>query len=1063
VKITVVFVFSIAVTFLPATAQSLESRQPGLDLVGYELAQSRTREIAGAMSAGAAQSCCSLTASQSTGVGDLSSQHAAAPGRADLRIAQLEGRPPDPARQPGLLVVVFARERTGGQTGYEQVTVETEEWPLSDRTYSLSATCVSTLGAGKKAYALLTNPPENIGEFQNGDKLVVTAPRCAEMAEGAVSRRRVVIKRAGASPTTLAKPLPQYVIVGDVLSEEPADPSLPAAMAARDCEFCPRMVNIPGGSFLMGSDLEATEKPIHEVTVAPFMISQFPITVAEWKQCVLAKSCSDEPVRQDGSDASPVHNVSWEDAERYVEWITQTTQQSYRLPSEAEWEYAARAGTSTPYWWGDRLADGMANCQDCGQPYAADRPLEAGSLVPNPFGLFGVAGGVNEWVADCWHQSYEESPADGTSWDSSQCQQRVLRGGSWKDDPNRLRTASRDHFDPSARDLTHGFRIARASARVVAEAPTSGVAVESPVDTPSAPLGSEGPSVPGVIEPPTGRVAVESPVEKPSPPVSAEAPSPPGVIEPPPARVTVEAPSAPVGGERSPAPSVVEPPERVAVESPVEKPSAPTAGEVPPPPGVVEPREASSAPVGGERWPVPSVVEAPTGRVAVESPVEKPSAPTAGEAPSPPGVIEPPPARVTLEAPSEPVGGESPVPSVVEAPIGRVAVESPVEKPSATAGNEARSPQAEPPPARVSVKPPVETPSASAPAEPPKSPAATGPEPSQTAALTPGIAPQLQPSGPVPTKPVFGKQPAPTKQSGQAEARYTTGLVIGNPQHTDFTVACEIASVLGIGQETGPHGEVALRVMPMVSTGGIQNIIDVLTLPGADMAIVPAVMLNRVMDTKELGDVKKKLVYIAPLFLEEFHVLALAGIRDLHELAGKTVNLGEQGSATEVLGREVLSRLGIKINEVNVDLNAAVNGMRKGQITATLVVSGKPVNSLAAFTRAEGFHLLAIPYLARLHRDYLPSTLIHEDYPNLIAAGDSIDTISVSSILVAYNWPRGSERFRLLEYFVHTLFSRLPEFQTGAHHPKWQEVNLAATMPGWRRFGPAESAHAQHP
>jgi TRAP-type uncharacterized transport system substrate-binding protein len=310
---------------------------------------------------------------------------------------------------------------------------------------------------------------------------------------------------------------------------------------------------------------------------------------------------------------------------------------------------------------------------------------------------------------------------------------------------------------------------------------------------------------------------------------------------------------------------------------------------------------------------------------------------------------------------------------------------------------------------------------------------------------------------------VFGKQPAPTKQSGQAEARYTTGLVIGNPQHTDFTVACEIASVLGLGQETGPHGEVALRVMPMVSTGGIQNIIDVLTLPGADMAIVPAVMLNRVMDSKELGDVRKKLVYIAPLFVEEFHVLASTGIRDLHELAGKTVNLGEQGSATEVLGREVLSRLGIKVHEVNVDLNAAVDGMRKGQITATLVVSGKPVNSLAAFTRAEGFHLLAIPYPARLHRDYLPSTLIHEDYPNLIAAGDSIDTISVSSVLVAYNWPRGSERFRLLEYFVHTLFSRLPEFQTGAHHPKWQEVNLAATVPGWRRFGPAESGHAQHP
>jgi hypothetical protein len=212
------------------------------------------------------------------------------------------------------------------------------------------------------------------------------------------------------------------------------------------------------------------------------------------------------------------------------------------------------------------------------------------------------------------------------------------------------------------------------------------------------------------------------------------------------------------------------------------------------------------------------------------------------------------------------------------------------------------------------------------------------------------------------------------------------------------------------------------------------------------------VLLNRMRDSGKFGDVQNKLVYIAPLFLEELHVLAVADIHNIRDLDGKTVNLGQKGTAGAVLGHEILDRLDVKVTELNVDLDAALDGMRNGQISATLLVSGKPVRSLMTYTQAEGLHFIAIPYPPVLQEDYLPSALKHEDYPNLISAGDSIDTISVSSVLMAYNWPPGSEGFDLLTSFVQTLASVLPALQTGPHHPKWREVNLAATLPGWARL-----------
>src|SRR5947207_10649278 len=226
------------------------------------------------------------------------------------------------------------------------------------------------------------------------------------------------------------------------------------------------------------------------------------------------------------------------------------------------------------------------------------------------------------------------------------------------------------------------------------------------------------------------------------------------------------------------------------------------------------------------------------------------------------------------------------------------------------------------------------------------------------------------------------KESAPRKEAGISANEYTAGLVTGAPQSTEFAIAEELATTLATGQETGPHGEIALRVMPLVGNGGIRNILDVLTLAGADMAIAPVVLVDRLPEARTRSDIRSKLVYIAPLFAEEFHLLARSDIARLSDLSGKRVNLGEAGSASAVLGRELLNALDIKVDEVNLGLDAALDEMRNGKISATLLVSGKPVKLLTRYTPADGIHFLPIPTSSSLQQDFLPSAFGHQDYPN---------------------------------------------------------------------------------
>jgi len=207
----------------------------------------------------------------------------------------------------------------------------------------------------------------------------------------------------------------------------------------------------------MGSNEDASEKPVRQVTVKPFALGKFPVSVKEWNACAAAKACGFSAA---GKDDAPVTNVSWGDARQYVAWLAETTGKAYRLPSEAEWEYAARGGTQTKYWWGDQFQPGMVNCKGCSDILINDQPAKVGSLKPNPFGLFDMGGGVDQWVEDCWHRTYQGAPADGSAWVENECPSHVIRSGSWRKTSDYARTSSRGNYDTNVRYPTHGFRVA---------------------------------------------------------------------------------------------------------------------------------------------------------------------------------------------------------------------------------------------------------------------------------------------------------------------------------------------------------------------------------------------------------------------------------------------------------------------------------------------------------------------------------------------------------------------------------------------------------------------------
>ncbi len=232
----------------------------------------------------------------------------------------------------------------------------------------------------------------------------------------------------------------------------------------------PAMVNIPAGRFWMGSpdrdnQAQTDEKPAHQVTLKAFMIGRYEVSFEEYDQFAASTG---RPLPDDagwGRGKQPVIYVSWDDAVAYAAWLSGKTGKNYRLPTEAEWEYAARGGTSSRYWWGEDIGQGHANCNGCGSQWDNKQTAPVGSFPANPFGLFDTAGNVWEWVQDCFHPNYLAAPVAGNSaWQTEQsgdCTRRGIRGGSWYFDPDNLRSAFRSRYITDYRLSNLGFRLAQ--------------------------------------------------------------------------------------------------------------------------------------------------------------------------------------------------------------------------------------------------------------------------------------------------------------------------------------------------------------------------------------------------------------------------------------------------------------------------------------------------------------------------------------------------------------------------------------------------------------------------
>lgn len=228
--------------------------------------------------------------------------------------------------------------------------------------------------------------------------------------------------------------------------------------------YGPEMVLLPSGKFRMGDQSglgDDNEKPVHIVSIdKPFALSRFEVTFAQYDQFAKATK---RPLPNDngwGRGNRPVINVSWRDATAYVEWLADQTDQPYRLPSEAEWEYAARAGNLTTFWWGDQMKPNMAVCADCGSQWDSKQTAPVGSFPANSWGLHDMTGNVDEWVADCYEENYNIAPIDGSAYTKRACGDRVMRGGSWFEINRLIRPASRYRHPTDAKRNSWGFRVA---------------------------------------------------------------------------------------------------------------------------------------------------------------------------------------------------------------------------------------------------------------------------------------------------------------------------------------------------------------------------------------------------------------------------------------------------------------------------------------------------------------------------------------------------------------------------------------------------------------------------
>lgn len=299
--------------------------------------------------------------------------------------------------------------------------------------------------------------------------------------------------------------------------------------------------------------------------------------------------------------------------------------------------------------------------------------------------------------------------------------------------------------------------------------------------------------------------------------------------------------------------------------------------------------------------------------------------------------------------------------------------------------------------------------------------------------------------------------PAAIQRLGEQINQNTIAIMSGNPNATYLSLAYDLSAVLDDGDN--------FRVLPVIGKGGGQNLRDLRFLKGIDLGITQSVILNRARRSGEIGNIDDKIVYITKLYNEEMHFIVRSdsGVEKLQDLNGKIVNFSDIGSGTQASTRDIFEKLGIHAKEVNMGQGDAAVALKKGEIDATILIAGKPTGSGLKLKASDGFRFLPVAYERPLQQEYLPAVLTHSDYPNMIKEGERIDTVAVGAVLIAYNWPKGTDRYNRIVSFIDHFFPKLAEFQKPPRHGKWKETNLAAKLPGWTRFAYAEEWLQKHP
>jgi hypothetical protein len=293
-------------------------------------------------------------------------------------------------------------------------------------------------------------------------------------------------------------------------------------------------------------------------------------------------------------------------------------------------------------------------------------------------------------------------------------------------------------------------------------------------------------------------------------------------------------------------------------------------------------------------------------------------------------------------------------------------------------------------------------------------------------------------------------RPTPTAAAAGEKSRaadinnWTIGIAGGFFEGTFIRFAVELAKGLDDGEN--------LRILPIVSYGGNENINDLLYLKGVDVAITYTDTFELYKKSGRVKDIEQRINYISQLLLGELYVFARPEIATVKDLEGKTVSLGTKGGSATTTGPIVFERLGVHPDLVYVNNTIALEKMKSGEIAAIVSTGGKPNDLFVKLKPEPGFHFLAIDFSPKFADYYVPCPLSHDDYPQLIPAGQMVDTLCMSAVLAVYNFPKGSDRARRLERFVQYYFERFDKLLQPSFHPKWRAVNLAAKVPGWNRY-----------